>query len=762
MLVLAVLVVYGGSLHAPFVFDDIPGVARNTTIRHLWPPWSALNPPVDGSGVSGRPLLNLSFAVNYALGGLEVRGYHLTNLALHALAALTLWGVLRRTARRHWFKLPAGGISAPEGGRRSASSADGSSPDIAELFAWSTTLLWSVHPLLTESVVCVIQRNEVLGSLFCLLTLYCFVRAMDGHGTFGASSGAGDACGALRWLGLSWLACLAGMASKETVATAPVLVFLYDRTFVAGTFREAWLQRRKYYLALAATWLLLVCLVWHNRQRGGTAGFGFRFGPWEYLLTQCRAILLYLKLSGWPRPLVLDYGWPVAWNLGEVWWQAALVVGLLSAAVTALWRKPVGGFLAVSFFILLAPSSSFVPLGTQTMAEHRMYLPLAAVLGLFVASVLAAAGGAGPWRRRSMAAGLLAGAAALGVASVQRTLDYRTELAIWTDNVAKCPGNARAHGNLGRAYLLLGRWEEAIAECREELRLDPNYYGDGRVNLAHALTELGRPAEALPYYEEGLRIRPDGFDVHNNYGIALAALGRWADAVAQYQEALRLQPDFAEAHNNLANALVKLGRLDEAFSHYAAALRLQPDLAGAEINWGHTLVETGRGSEALPHFEKALLINPGLADAHEGMANGLAATGRPAEAIERYETALRLQPDRAAAHFGLGNVLASQEQFARAIEHYESAVRLQPGLAPAQHNLAAALMRLNRPAEALPYYEATVRLLPGSADAHHELSLVLGELHRWGEAIRQDEEALRLQPGLTEAREHLEWLRRQD
>jgi tetratricopeptide (TPR) repeat protein len=731
-LVLAALAVYWNSLGAPFVFDDILAVERNATIRRLWPPWQALNPPADGGGVSGRPLVNLSLAVDHALGGQEVRVYHLTNIALHALAALILWGLLRRTLRLHRNAAP------PE----------------AELFAWICALLWTVHPLLTESVVCVVQRNEILGSLFYLLTLYSFARGVSpAREAAGPSGRPGDAPSGSRWLALSVLSCLAGLTCKEMVVTAPLLVLLYDRTFAAGAFRAAWSARKKYYAALAATWLLLAWLVWHNRQRGGTVGFGLGVNPWEYLLTQCRAIVIYLQLSFWPHPLVLDYGWPVARTLGEVWWQALLVAALLTATVVALVRKPAVGFLGACFFVILAPSSSFLPLVSQTIAEHRMYLPLAAVLVLVVAGGRALMGPKALWV--AMASAIL-----LGVTTVRRNEDYRTELAIWSDTVVQCPGNARAYGNLGRAYLGLGRWAEAVAACQEELRLAPAYNGDARANLGRALTELGRAAEALPVLEEGLRLKPGSFDLHNNYGMALAALGRWPEAVTQYEAALRGRPDIAELHNNLANALAKVGRLPEALVHYETALRLAPDFLEADENWGRALAEAGRVADALPHFENVVRARPDAA-AQGDLAAALAAAGRTDEAIGHYEAALRLQPDSALAHCGLGNTLARLGRFAEAVGQYEAAVRLQPALAEAQHNLGAALMRAGRSAEALPHFEATVRLLPDSADAQHELALVLGGLMRREEAVRHEQEALRLRPDFAEAREHLAWLVRQ-
>jgi hypothetical protein len=198
VIIAGVFAVYANSISAPFLFDDGPAIAHNPTIRSLWPLWGPLNPPATGAGVTGRPVVNLTLAVNYAVGGLDVNGYRATNIALHALTALILLGLLRRTLR-----------CVP------------SLADRAEMGAGLAALLWAVHPLLTESVVCVVQRNEVLGGLFYLLTLYAFTRTTDG----GAR--------AVTWQIIAVAACLLGVASKEIVATAPLMVLLYDRTFVA-------------------------------------------------------------------------------------------------------------------------------------------------------------------------------------------------------------------------------------------------------------------------------------------------------------------------------------------------------------------------------------------------------------------------------------------------------------------------------------------------------------------------------------------------
>ena len=202
-----VLLAYANSLNGPFVFDDTKGIVNNETIRSLWPLSKVLNPPMLATGAGGRPIVNLSLAINYAIGGLDVRGYHIANMLIHALAALVLFGLIRRTLLLSSLRQKFGAAS--------------------QWLAISVALLWALHPLLTESVTGIIQRTESLGGLFYLLTLYAFVRSTEG----GESR---------RWQIVCVGSSLIGMATKEIMATVPVIALLYDRTFIAGTFKAAW------------------------------------------------------------------------------------------------------------------------------------------------------------------------------------------------------------------------------------------------------------------------------------------------------------------------------------------------------------------------------------------------------------------------------------------------------------------------------------------------------------------------------------------
>jgi len=587
VVVTAGLLAYGNSFRGPFIFDDAPSILDNSTIRHLWPIWQALSPPHGGGiTVEGRPFINLSLAINYALGGYDVWGYHALNLTVHILAGLTLLGIVRRTLLQPALRDRFGAV--------------------ANELALATAVIWTVHPLQTESVTYISQRAESIMGLFYLLTLYCFIRSADSQRS-------------LPWYGLCLLACALGMASKEVMASAPLMVLLYDRAFVSGSFREAWRRHWPLYLALAATWILLGFVLVAG-QLPATLAIARRnhFTWWEYLATQPGVILYYLQLSVWPHPLCFDYyGWPTA-KVDASFLASALVVTLLVAAsIWALKTKPRWGFLGAWFFLILAPTSSIVPLNA-TIFEHRMYLPLAAVVVLAVLGIqtLAFHRGWSGWRRLSIVAGL---AIVLGSLTWRRNQDYRTEFAIWEDTLSKRPNNPRAYANVGVALMRTGRLKEATAHFRRALELLPNY-PEANESLADVLAWEGQLEEAVCRYKLALQAKPDWPEVLNNLGLALARQGKLEEAVTEFSRALQLEPKGQIAESNLALALMKLGRFDEALAHASHALELDPQDPQAHYTVAVVLEREGRLSEAAWHYGTVLRIQPNHAEARSRLA----------------------------------------------------------------------------------------------------------------------------------------------
>jgi tetratricopeptide (TPR) repeat protein len=476
-----------------------------------------------------------------------------------------------------------------------------------------------VHPLATESVTFISDRSESLMGLFYLLTLYCFVEGVRLRNVPSAADGTLRNLAPSLWLCLSVMFCYCGMATKEVMVSAPLLVLLYDRTFVAGTFRGALRGRAALYAGLASSWLLLALLVVAmGGNRGNVAGFGAGVPWWAYSLTQFKAVALYVWLSFWPHPLVFDYGRALVGNPLAVLPQAIFLLMLVAGTVLALRRRSPIGFLGAWFLAILAPSSSIVPLASQTMAEHRMYLPLAAVVVISVVGIHRLLRWAG-MKPRAFVVVALALAAGLGFLTEQRNEDYRSELGLWEATVRDYPGNGYAHYNL--AVLLEeepGRLADAMSEFRAAIRLEPGY-APAHNDLGNAL--VTRPEgipEAIVEYKAAIFLQPGYAEAHNNLGMALSArTGSLSDAILEFQTALRLRPDYAEAHINLGNALSGMpGRLPDAIAEYEAALRVDPDSIEAHFNLGNAFVRSpGRTADALREYQEVLRIRPGFGPA---------------------------------------------------------------------------------------------------------------------------------------------------
>jgi Flp pilus assembly protein TadD len=578
-----VALAYTSSLDGAFVLDDIPAIVENPHIRSLTPLAHALAAP-PGTTVSGRPIVSLTLAVNYALSPAapgtapDVRGYHLLNLTIHVLAGLALFGAARRTF-----------VTAP--------LADRFGPAATPL-AGSIALLWLLHPLQTAAVTYVVQRAESLMGLFLLLTLYCAIRA-DG--------------GARGWRIGAVAACALGMGTKEVMVAAPLVVLAWDWLFAArgeGGFGAVWARRRGLYAGLAATWLILAVIV-SSGPRTGSVGFGFEGWPWwRYLATQAGVILYYLRLSIVPSPLVLDYGWPAAPSLADALPELAAVATLLVATIFALARRHAAAFAGALFFLVLAPTSSVLPIATEVAAEHRMYLPLAAIVSLAVAGAFVAGRRAAVPRSAGFFAVAVV-AAILGSLTHARNEDYSSEERIWLDTIRKRPSNPRA-----------------------------------RVNYSVVLLARGHATDAEPHLRAALAVDPDDEDAHLALGAALCSTGRCGEGLTHLQRAAELDPDDPNAVRNLAEAHAAEGQRREAAAYFRRAVELLPEDVFV-LNQASWLLATAPeddvrdGTAALAMAERAVRLTGGRDPVSlDSLAVAYAELGRLEEAREAIRKAL--------------------------------------------------------------------------------------------------------------------------
>jgi len=222
--------------------------------------------------------------------------------------------------------------------------------------------------------------------------------------------------------------------------------------------------------------------------------------------------------------------------------------------------------------------------------------------------------------------------------------------------------------NLSRSLSYAGRLEEAIAECREAIRLK-NDYAEAHTNLGYALWLKGRVEEAIAEYREAIRLKKDLFEAHNCLAVALNKKGQMDEAIAEFREAIRLNPDLAAyVHTNLGMALAEKGRFEEAIAEYREAIRLNPDLAEVHLKLGNTLRHTYRWEEAIAEYRGAIQLKKDDLDAHVNLGLVLKAMGRLDEAVAENRQAIGLKKDCAEAHCNLGDALLQQGQFRQAVE----------------------------------------------------------------------------------------------
>jgi tetratricopeptide (TPR) repeat protein len=588
-LVAATTLAYLPALSAPFVMDDVLGISSNPSIRRLVPPNSAFTPPPN-LPVSGRPVVNVTLAINYAINaalGVDQRqnsngtrkaiGYRLFNLLFHFCTAALLFGVLRRAIRER---------SVPDDWK-----------PLADSIAGMVCALWLLHPIQSEVINYIVQRTEALASLFYVLTLYCSLRAWD----------AGDRA-RVRWYGAAVLACVLGVGSKEIAITAPLAVILYDRAFRLdswGELRTVKNGRGRFYIALSVACVAAFAL-FSLGGRGDSAGFGHGMPWYEYLYTQCWAISHYLLLAVWPGALSVDYSQHVITGVRGI--PGAIVLVAFGAAVLFAWRRlPRLGwfaFLGAWFFVLLAPSSSIVPIPGELVAERRIYLALASVLVLMVVGA--------EWSRRTFVPamsqrqlwfGFSAIAVVLALTTAARSHTYSTTELLWRDAVQKVPDNPRAWDNLGMALYHEGppHFAEAEAAFRQAMARDSTCHF-GCAQLATVVAAQGRYAEAESLLVRALKSDSTNAPVERSLALVLMKMGRFDLAVPHLQNVASRFP--TEQHLMILGiADLSVQRQRDAISVFATAAKMYPQ--NTEIGRiGSSLFSAARSSGALPHLKE--------------------------------------------------------------------------------------------------------------------------------------------------------------
>jgi tetratricopeptide (TPR) repeat protein len=770
VLILAIVIVifcsilYTKSIKVPFIYDDWNSIAENSHIQKLWPIWEAMSSP-PGSGIEDRPIVCLSLSINYALGKYNPQGYHIFNLVIHILSTLVLMGIIRRTLLLPKFKKQFS--------------------DSAPWLAFSVAIIWTIHPLLTEAVTYVIQRTELLMSLFYLLTLYCSIR-------YWTSSQKTS------WLIAAIVFCIMGVGSKEVMFSAPLIVFIYHWLFISGSFNKSLNNNKILFAGLFATWLLLFAFI-TSGPGNNTIGFKSGVSSFEYLLTQAGVILHYLRLSILPNSLSISYHWPYVESFLDSMPESLVILALLISTVYAFNRKLWLGFLGLWFFFILAPTSSIVPIVTEIAAERRMYLPLAAIVVLFVIlfyilSIKLAKKMKIPARsmfliRTVFVLFLLAG---FSLMTFNRLDKYKTRISIWTDALEKYPHNDHAHNNIGIAFEEQKRYDEAIFHYKEAIRYKYSN-PEAHNNLGIVLVNQGKVEDAIPYFKNAIKIKPDYANAVLNLGLAMQKLNEIEKAISHFKRALQINPHFIKAQTALANTLTQAGDADEAITHFTRILKNSPDDINANYNLGVALKNKGQTKKAIRYFSKVLRIDPNHIETYNQL--GIIATelGQFDKAQSYYNKTLKINPEYnvalsnlgellnrqrkfkeaaryltkalaidnnfESAHVNLGISLAQMDRIDSAVFHFKEAARINPKFEKAYLNLGNAMAIQGKITEAIHNFLEANKINPDNIQIHNSLGLLFTKQQNYIEAQKHYSEVLRLQPNNEIAKKNLEQIK---
>jgi tetratricopeptide (TPR) repeat protein len=709
--------IYSNTFSASFHFDDVPNITDNPRIKHL-------QNLLDFSG--SRYVGFLSFALNYHFAGLSLFGFHIVNLLIHiANGVLVYWLIRLFFQSPRLIPPPAFAPAAPA-------------------IALFTALLFVVHPVQTQAVTYIVQRFASLASLFYLFAVFCYLKWRLSSPEFKRRH---------LWYAAAFLATILAMKTKEITFTLPFMLLLVEYVGFGLPTRKQWIGLIPFFLTLP-----IIPLSRPGALGEGEAGFArdaFALSRPDYLFTQCKVIMTYLRILVLPVNQNLDYDFPASHSLFEppVFLSFLFLSALITTAVYLLFvsrraaadpRLRIIAFGILWFFLTLSIESSIIPI-RDVIYEHRLYLPS---IGFWLA-VTTALFGFFPRRRVPVAVGLAGLILLLGFTAYQRNRIWQDEISLWSDVVHHSPNKARPHNNLGVAYADQKRTDEAVSEYKTAIALDPNY-ADAHNNLGNSLEDLGKHEEAMQEYKTVLMLNPRYARAYYNVGMFYYARGEFSKALEAFEEAIRVEPNLAEARNNLGTIYKENGKYDEAIEQYKKAISLKPDYADAHINLGVAYKKLGRFNEALIEYQTALALNPNQAETHNNLGIVYKKLNRLDEAVQEYKTALRLKPDSAEVHNNLGNAFQEKKQTDEAIQEYKTALSLKPDYIEAHYNLGMSYYQQGDLSKALGEFNEAARLNPEFAEAHNSIGEIYKELGRNKEAIQEFQTALKLQPNMAE------------
>ena len=653
IIVIAGFLIYSNTFKAPFIFDDEDSIVNNPAIKDI-----RLFIDPARAEKDGRFIGFLTFALNYKMHALDVTGYHVFNLLIHLMNALLVYWLVVLTFRTPYASdYVQRDIFKPS--------------DVRHQIALFTGLLFVSHPVQTQAVTYIVQRFASLATLFYLFSLVMYIKARGSESSNKAR---------YAFYAASILSTLLAMRTKEITFTLPVMIILYEWMFFKGI-----IKRRLLYLLPFLLTMPIIPLTWMGMpiipsMRTGSEGLLSPFirfeeitrmavilSRWDYLNTEFRVIVTYIRLLFFPAHQNLDYDYPIYRTFfnPEVVISFLFLLALFGLGVylfyastrvekgNRFWLRLVSlGILW--FFVTLSPESSIVPVW-DVIYEHRLYLPS---VGFFMALmsgivfIRAWLGSRTKMVEKAFMPAMIFVVIGLSATAYARNTVWQDGVTLWEDVIKKSPNKVRPYSHLGGFYLKQGRMNEAIAA-----------------------------------YQAAIIRKPDNAEAHNNLGIVYRKQGRFDDAVQEIRTALKYGPDYAEAHSNLGRVYYDQGRFDDAIKEYQTALKIKPNDAEAHNSLGVLYRKQGRFDDAIKEIQMALMHKPDYADGYYNLGTVYINMGKLDEAKASLLKAVDLSPSHVTAHNNLGTVYAMQKQYEEAYREFQAVLKIDTNNKDARYNI---------------------------------------------------------------------------
>jgi len=662
ILAAATALIYSNSLKSPFILDDIGNITENRHIRVTELSVGAFINLIQECPV--RPVPMATFALNYYFGGYDTFGYHLVNIIVHALNGILLYILVFITL--NISRKQSSGVLRP--------------PEVPAAFiAFAAALLWTVHPVNTQSVTYIVQRMNSMTAMCSLMALLGYIAARI---TLRPKKGA-------LWMAAAISTWLLALGSKETAAVLPFVVLLYEWYFFRDLSPD-WLKDKWKYFALVALIFVVLAFVFLGpaplEKLSALRDFSeARFTLGERVLTQSRVVVHYLSLFFYPHPsrLNLDYDFPISHSLFDplttllsvLFLSALLGVGLATARNHRLLS-----FCIFWYFLNLAIESSVIPLAI--IFEHRTYLPF---MGLALTLILIIEKALRPNLLR--AAVLLVAVGICAVWTHERNQVWQNRLTLWQDAVAKSPGKARPHNNLGLAQLDLGRFDEAIAQFKSVLAIEPEHI-EALNSLGLALQHKNLTIRAIHYFKTALVHAPLDAMTLNNLGAAYMKLNEIDPAIEQFEHALRIDAAMSPAHTNLGIALIQKGDFIAGVKHLEKGVVLDPENENARTNLNHAKILKKQIEDQIVELQAAARQEPVNIQHHIDLSRLHKSIGNHTLAIDALNRALNIEPGSDILLNDLGNLYLSLKHYSEAQEVFMTHLKQAPDFSLPYFNLA--------------------------------------------------------------------------